>query len=167
MVTGPEKSCTDRVDIELRWVGGFLSRHTLTRPVQTYEQLSNYAELVARIDALPAQRKTFSEIATTLNAEGFHPPKRAARFTKEILSRFLRERAARAGVSPRSIIDKQHLEADEWWLADLAKELMMPIATLHRWQRVGWVTSRKVPAAFLRHRRRTFDRKQLNLATFV
>ena len=23
----------------------------------------------------------------------------------------------------------------------------MPIATLHRWQRVGWLTSRKVPAA--------------------
>ena len=36
---------------------------------------------------------------------------------------------------------------NEWWLADLAAELSMPIATLHRWQRVGWVTSRKVTAA--------------------
>ena len=32
-------------------------------------------------------------------------------------------------------------------MADLAAELTMPIATVHRWQRVGWVTSRKVTAA--------------------
>ncbi len=39
----------------------------------------------------------------------------------------------------------EQLQADEWWLMDLASELGMPISTLHRWQRVGWVTSRKVP----------------------
>ena len=43
--------------------------------------------------------------------------------------------------------DEQHLESDEWWLADLAAQLKMPIATMHRWQRVGWVRSRKVTAA--------------------
>jgi len=138
---------TDRVDVELRWAGGFVSRHTLYRPVQTYAQLSNYDELVARIDRLRAQRKTLSQIAGTLNAEGFHPPKRSPRFTQEILSRFLRERAARAGWLPRSMTDEQHLRANEWWLADLAAKLSMPIATLHRWQRVGWITSRKVTAA--------------------
>jgi hypothetical protein len=31
---------TDRVDLELRWAGGFVSRHTLSHPVQTYQQLS-------------------------------------------------------------------------------------------------------------------------------
>jgi len=138
---------TDRVDVELRWAGGFVSRHTLYRPVQTYSQLSNYDELVARIDRLRAQRKTLSEIAGTLNAEGFHPPKRSPRFTQEILSRFLRERAARAGRLPRSVSDEQHLRANEWWLADLAAKLSMPIATLYRWQRVGWIASRKVTVA--------------------
>ena len=43
---------TDQVDVELRWAGGFVSHHALSRPVQTYEQLSNYRELVARIEAL-------------------------------------------------------------------------------------------------------------------
>lgn len=138
---------TDRVDVELRWAGGFVSRHTLYRPVQTYEQLSNYDELLARIEKLRAQRKTLSAIAATLNAEGFHPPKRSPRFTQEILSRFLRERAARAGWLSRSVSDEQHLRANEWWLADLAAKLSMPIATLHRWQRVGWIASRKVTAA--------------------
>lgn len=146
-VTVTVEGNTERVDIELRWAGGFTSRHTLTRPVQTYEQLSNYDELVARIDALRAGHKALPEIAAALNAEGFHPPKRVARFTAAILSRFLRERGVRTGPLPRSVTDEQHLEANEWWLADLAVELAMPIATLHRWQRVGWITSRKVPAA--------------------
>ena len=141
------EGCTDRFDVELRWAGGFVSRHTRYRPVQTYEQLSNYDELVRRIHALRAEHKTLTEIATMLNAEGFHPPKRSPRFTKEILSRFLRERGVRTGSLPRSVTDQNHLRANEWWLADLAAELSMPIATLHRWQRVGWVTSRKITAA--------------------
>ena len=146
-VTVTVEGNTDRVDVELRWAGGSISCHALTRPVQTYEQLSNYDELVARIDALRAERKTLSEIAAALNTERFHPPKRTTRFTKAILSRFLRERGIRTGALPRSVSDEQLLGSDEWWLADLAAELAMPIATLHRWQRVGWVTSRKVTAA--------------------
>ena len=50
-VTVTVEGNTDRVDVELRWAGGFVSRHTLNRPVQTYEQLANYEDLVARIDA--------------------------------------------------------------------------------------------------------------------
>jgi hypothetical protein len=88
-----------------------------------------------------------SEIAATLNREGFHPPKRSLIFTKGILSGFLRERGIRTGSRPKSVTNERHLQADEWWLADLAAKLSMPIATLHRWQRVGWVTSRKLAAA--------------------
>lgn len=138
---------TDRVDVELRWAGGFISHHALSRPVQTYQQLSNYEELVRRIEALRAQRKTLSQIAEALNAEGFRPPKRSPRFNKGILSCLLRERRARAGAISPGAAEKRHLKTDEWWLADLAAELKMPIATLHRWQRVGWLTSRKIAAA--------------------
>ena len=31
---------SERVEVELRWAGGFVSRHALRRPVTTYEQLS-------------------------------------------------------------------------------------------------------------------------------
>jgi hypothetical protein len=134
---------TDRVDVELRWAGGFVSRHALLRPVQTYRQLSNYQELLARIETLQSQRKTLSEIAATLNAEGYHPPKRTSQFTKGILSNLLRERRASAGSLSQG--DRQrYLAANEWWLADLASELSMPIATLHRWNKVGWLNARKV-----------------------
>jgi hypothetical protein len=143
-VTVTVEGNTERVDVELQWAGVFVSRHTLNRPVQTYEQLTSYGELVRRIDVLRAERKTLSEIAATLNTEGVHPPKRSPRFTKGILSCFLRERGVRTGLLPRSVTNEHQLQANEWWLADLAAKLSMPIATLHRWQRVGWVTSRKV-----------------------
>jgi DNA invertase Pin-like site-specific DNA recombinase len=138
---------TDRVEVELRWAGGFVSCHTLLRPVRTYEQLSRFDELVARIDELRAAVATLREIASTLNAEGFRPPKRSQKFTAGILSRFLLERGIRTGPQPRSATHQDHLLPNEWWLCDLAAKLQMPIATMHRWQRVGWVTSRKVSAA--------------------
>jgi hypothetical protein len=117
---------------------------TLTRPVQTYKQLSNYDELVARIDSLRTERKTLTEVAETLNAEGFHPPKRSKKFTKGVVCNLLRERRAKSGYRMDSELGR-HLQTNEWWLADLAAELSTPIATLHRWRRVGWVASRKVP----------------------
>ena len=146
-VTVTVEGNTERVDVELRWAGGFVSRHPLSRPVQTYEQLSNYDELKTRIDTLRKEHKTLADITAMLNAEGFHPPKRSRQFTPAILSRFLRERGVRIGSLPRNVSDNGHLQADEWWLADLAAKLAMPIATLHRWQRVGWVASRKVAEA--------------------
>jgi DNA invertase Pin-like site-specific DNA recombinase len=135
---------TDRVDVELRWAGGFVSRHTLHRPVQTYQQLSNYEELVQRVDALRSAGNTLSDVASMLNDEGFHPPKRSSQFTKGILSNFLRERAVHTAARPRDADRDPQLAAHEWWLTDLAAELKMPISTLHRWQHVGWVTSRKI-----------------------
>lgn len=143
-VTVTVEGDSDHVEVELRWAGGFISRHSLTRPVQTYKQLSNYDELVARIDSLRAESKTLTEVAATLNAEGFHPPKRAKKFTKGILSNLLRERLAKSGYRTDPELGR-HLQTNEWWLADLAAELSIPIATLHRWRRVGWVASRKVP----------------------
>jgi hypothetical protein len=76
--------------------------------------LSNYDELVQRIDALSAERKTLAQIAATLNAEGFHPPKRSRTFTKGILSNFLRERKVRQGALSRDASSEEHLEVDEW-----------------------------------------------------
>jgi hypothetical protein len=143
-VTVTVEGDTDVVEVELRWAGGFVSRHSLTRPVQTYKQLANYDELVARIDSLRAESKTLTEIAATLNAEGFQPPKRSQKFTKGILSNLLRERRAKSGYRTDPELGR-HLQTNEWWLADLAAELSMPIATLHRWRRVGWIASRKVP----------------------
>lgn len=138
---------SERVDVQLRWAGGFISRHMFRRPVQKYEQLSYYGDLLSRTKSLLAENRTLGEIAKQLNDDGFRPPKRSEQFSAAIVSCFLRERGIRTGSLPKTVTDENHLYADEWWLADLAAKLAMPIATLHRWRRVGWLTSRKVAAA--------------------
>ena len=137
---------SERVDVDIHWKGGFGSHHAMRRPVQTYQQLSYYDELLARAKTLLDEGNTLDSIADNLNAAGYLPPKRSSRFTAGILSRFLRDRGIRTGCLPRSVTEENHLGVDEWWIGDLASALSMPIATLHRWRRVGWVTSRKVAA---------------------
>ena len=57
---------SERVDVELRWAGGFVSCHSLRRPVQTYEQLSYYDELLSRIHSMLAENNSLGTIAESL-----------------------------------------------------------------------------------------------------
>jgi hypothetical protein len=137
---------SDQVELTLHWAGGFTSHHRLVRPVTRYEQLSDYQALRGRIDALRKRGESFAQIAERLNQEGFHPPKRAPRFNQSMVARLLGSRGLH-GPRPRAMADSQLLEEHEAWLTDLARELNIPVATLHKWQRLGWVLSRKVPVA--------------------
>jgi hypothetical protein len=131
------------VDVTIHWAGGATSIHELVRPVQRYRQMSDYGGLLDRVDALRHAGRTLAEVAEQLNREGFHPPKRSATFTKEILSGLLAKRG-RTGPRPRGVAEPGVLGEHEWLLTDLARELKMPPETLHRWIRVGWVQARKL-----------------------
>ena len=76
---------SERVDVELRWVGGPVESHTLSRPVRRYDLQSDYPRLVERLRACAAEGLSSAAIAERLNAEGFRPPKRADRFTGEMV----------------------------------------------------------------------------------
>ncbi|AGA24949.1 recombinase family protein [Singulisphaera acidiphila] len=132
------------VDVNIQWDGSFTSGHALERPVQCYQQMAGYAMLLGRIDELREAGRTLAEVAEQLNCEGFHPPKRSARFTSVILGSLLAKRG-RTGPRPRAVSGPGVLGEHEWLLTDLARELKMPQATLHRWIRVGWVHARKLP----------------------
>ena len=132
------------VDVTIHWAGGFRSDHELVRPVQRYQQMAGFDGLLSRIDELRAAGRTLTEVAEQLNREGFHPPKRSARFTSAILAGLLAKRG-RTGPRPRVVGEPGVLGEHEWLLTDLARELAMPPATLHRWVRVGWVHARKLP----------------------
>jgi DNA invertase Pin-like site-specific DNA recombinase len=134
---------SERVAVTIRWAGGHTSQHDVIRPVQRYEQLANYAELMKRIDELRAVGKPLAEIAELLHQDGFHPPKRCRRFSKGMLSILLSKRD-RTGPRPARLADAALLREHEWLLSDLARKLAMPQPTLHRWIRVGWVRARKL-----------------------
>ena len=140
-------SANEQVEVEVHWVGGFNSHHRESRPVDSYKSLSNYAELVARIVGLQSSGKSSGEIAACLNTEGYRPPKRSKAFDKWMVTRLLAGLRLERGDTGKSPRDRNHLAANEWWLSELAMELKMPVATLHRWVRVCWVRARKVVEA--------------------
>jgi DNA invertase Pin-like site-specific DNA recombinase len=135
---------TDQVEVAIRWAGGFVSRHTLARAVQRYEQLADYPRLRERIAELRAAGRSMAAVAGCLNQEGFRPPKRAARFTSAMVAGFL-AKGGRSGPRPVVLSAAGLLWKGEWLLTDLARRLGMPSATLHRWRKVGWVNARKLP----------------------
>jgi DNA invertase Pin-like site-specific DNA recombinase len=137
---------TEQVSVLIHWSGGNVSQRELTRAVQCYEQMSGYKALWKRICELSDSGMPHREIATKLNAEGYHPPKRADQFTGAMVSHLLAKQG-RSGPRPKSLSSRGMLKQNEWLLSDLARALSMPSATLHRWRKVGWVRSRKLSNA--------------------
>lgn len=72
---------TEFVDATIRWAGGYESQHEIIRAVGTYAQLRDFDELMIRVVELREAGHVAKEIAETLNAEGFYPPKRRGKFT--------------------------------------------------------------------------------------
>jgi DNA invertase Pin-like site-specific DNA recombinase len=135
---------SQQVSVTLHWVGGMQTSHQLIRPVQTYQQMADYAKLRARVEELRQQGRSMAQVAACLNQEGFHPPKRARQFTSEMVGIFLAKDGL-SGPRPRGLSAKGLLRRSEWLLTDLARELNMPSATLHRWRKVHWILARKLP----------------------
>jgi DNA invertase Pin-like site-specific DNA recombinase len=138
------QGASERVAVTIHWLGGSSSSHELMRAVQRYDQMADYPRLCTRIQELRAQGASMASVARHLNDEGFRPPKRAERFTSGIVAGFL-AKGGRSGPRPRALNAGGLLRKGEWLLSDLARELHMPTATLHRWRQVGWVHARKLP----------------------
>jgi DNA invertase Pin-like site-specific DNA recombinase len=131
---------SEHVDVTLHWAGGFTSQHELVRPVLRYEQLADFDGLIALIEQLRAEGKSFAAIADRLNQEGFRPVKRAARFHGDLVKRLLRRVDQRRGKwTPGRKIPSEPLARHEWLVIDLAKEIGVPKSTLHSWIKRGWV----------------------------
>lgn len=138
------QGASERVAVAIHWIGGSSSSHELLRAVQRYDQMADYPRLRARIEELRAEGSSMASVARHLNDEGFRPPKRAKQFSSSMVAGFL-AKGGRSGPRPRALNAGGLLRKGEWLLSDLARELHMPAATLHRWRQVGWVHSRKLP----------------------
>jgi DNA invertase Pin-like site-specific DNA recombinase len=131
---------SERVDVQLHWVGGAVRAHTVTRPVTRYRDRSDYPRLVARLRELCTGRLNSAAIAQRLNAEGFCPPKRTIRFTAEMVRRL----TAHLGLARR----QRHgspagLGPDEYRPMSLARRLGISRDTVRRWLRSGWLNLRR------------------------
>jgi hypothetical protein len=129
---------TEYVDVTIHWVGGFVSRHEVIRPVSEYGQLRDYELLVRRIRELHAAGYTSVQITEQVNREGFRSPRKRAAYDKVVI-RGLMKRLGLPGETPKAVA----LEPDEWWERKLAQELRMPRETLHWWVLRGWVRFRR------------------------
>jgi hypothetical protein len=145
-VTVDVQGASEQVEVTVQWAGGWTSAHCIRRPVARYAQLSTYTALVQRIDVLRQAGQSAAQIAERLNHEGFSPPKRAARFSVPMITRFLRQHRGH-GPGRQTPMQARGLQPDECWLTDVARQLNIPVATLHKWKRVEWVHSRKVEGA--------------------
>jgi hypothetical protein len=131
---------SERVDVELRWMGGPVAGHTLTRPVRRYDQQADYPRLVQRLRELCQKRLSSSEVAARLNAKGFRPPKRVNRFTGSMVLRL----TSHLGLARR----ERHgsavgLGRDEYRPTGLARRLGVSRDTVRRWLRAGWLNARR------------------------
>jgi DNA invertase Pin-like site-specific DNA recombinase len=131
---------SDRVDVELHWIGGLVRHLTLSRPVKRYDLRSDYPLLVEQLRKLCAERLSSAAIAERLNAEGFRPPKRTDHFTASIVQRLTSHlglmRRQRHG-SPEG------LGRNEYRPTGLAQRLGLSRDTVRRWLRAGWLTARR------------------------
>jgi hypothetical protein len=133
---------SERVDVQIHWMGGYGTKATITRPVAHLDQLSDYPQLMARVAALHEQGHANAAIADTLNAEGWRPAKRCERFNAAMVGAM----KARLGLrsrkeAPAIVVERQ---AHEWTLAELAHRLDMPQPTLYSWMRRGRFKARTV-----------------------
>jgi hypothetical protein len=137
VLTAPPRQ--EVADVAVHWAGGFVSHHQLIRPVARYEQLRDYDQLAQRIIELRQQKHTSAQIAATLNAEHWRPPKRRATFNAGMV-RAIFCRRNRATARPIAY----PLKAGEWWFGDLAHTLQLPHPTLYTWMRRGWVNAKRL-----------------------
>lgn len=134
---------TEVTQVEIRWVGGHRTQTSIVRPVNRFDQLSYYDELIARLRELLDQDLTSKEIANLLNLEGWRPPKRSTTFTHLAVRGLIYKHRFQRPTSqkPRK---RTPLRANESWLPDLAAKLEMPAVSLYSWIRRGWARARQV-----------------------
>jgi DNA invertase Pin-like site-specific DNA recombinase len=133
------------VDVTTTWAGGHQTTGQAVRPVGRLDQLSYFPALLARVTELAEAGRNNRQIADTLNAEGFRPPKRTSRFTGEQVRSLITQRGIRRQHKGRPAV-LTSLPPGQWSVPGLASELGMPAATIYTWIYRGWITARHAPA---------------------
>ena len=128
------------VDLAVTWVGGHETRTRFRRPVGKLGQLEGHDELMARIHELRRDGYPACRIAEKLNAEGWVTPTQRNGFNERLIHMML----GRHGFVPRGPKAPPSDDPSEWWLADLARELDMPVVTVYGWHTRGLIKTKRL-----------------------
>jgi DNA invertase Pin-like site-specific DNA recombinase len=132
---------TELNEVTIVWQGGMETKHQVSRPVGSFEQLKDYRKLTERIRELHAAGFHHLQIADALNREGFTPPRRRGAFTKGCIGDLIR----RLGLTGE-LFREDLLGPNEWWIPDLARELEVIAVSIHYWAKQGWIHHRRTPS---------------------
>jgi len=131
---------SEHVEVACNWAGGVRTRHALVRPVQRFEQLRDFDQLLATIRDLRRQGCSAALCAERLNAVGWRPPKRTA-FDASMVQRLVfryglgKGRPIWSGNVPRE-------PGAEWTLQEASARLGIHRHTAYRWLREGRLRAR-------------------------
>jgi hypothetical protein len=131
-VTVAVEGDSEIVNVDITWAGGHRTSGKAVRPVARLDQLSYFPALRARVAGLAGEGRNSRQIAETLNAEGYRPPKRTAVFTGQQVRNIISKHAIcdRAKGRPAVLTD---LNPGEWSVPGLSAELGMPTASIYNW----------------------------------
>lgn len=137
---------SERLSVQLEWVGGSRTQAVLVRPVARLTQLSYYPVLVEQLGAWIKVGWRAVQVADAWNQAGLKPPKCNTLWTGAQVHAF----AARLGFEFARRTDGHGMprvrpaRSGTWWsLRGLALELGMPVETLYAWTYKGELESRK------------------------
>jgi DNA invertase Pin-like site-specific DNA recombinase len=137
-IVGNSQSVTTKI----RWSGGFESCYEISRPVQHFQQLDYHDDLLNRALGLALAGKTTSEVAATLQSEGFLSPRDRRPLSAGMVSLLLNK-------DPRSAkqLHNPDLGGDEWRARTLAAKLGIREKLLKHWVTRGWAHACQRPIA--------------------
>jgi hypothetical protein len=133
---------SERVWVQVDWMGGEQTQGMVRRPIRQLADLSGYPQICERVRTWTQQGVTAAGIAVRLHQEGYQPP-RGERFGPQAV-RELRRRLGLRGYRRRGS-SRAGLGPDEWWRSELTQTLGIPVGTLGHWIQRGWVRARQEP----------------------
>ena len=128
------------MDLVVHWAGGHQTHQRLRRPVHKLAKTGDKDALMATIHDLRRKGLTAERIAEQLNADGWVTPTQRNQFNGRLVRAILH----RYGSVPRGPKPPPRNAENAWWLADLARELKMPVVTLQGWLHRGLVEARQI-----------------------
>jgi DNA invertase Pin-like site-specific DNA recombinase len=80
---------SERTQVEIAWRAGLSTKHTVDRAVSRYESLSDYRQMLARVEQLRRDGLTIAQVAKRLNEEGYRTPRSRKGYTSTSVRKLL------------------------------------------------------------------------------